>query len=178
MYFSLPVNRKELLITTITFSFVLIFIYYTITSIFALLNNRMNVVRTATADTDLADYTFIQGSSVDSQSTTTDNLAGNYTVFFNDGIMFSFDKNAKFCTEDEVIDADGKIVANSPCRGIIDVNGTKAPNQQTVCSKINGEQTKGDACVVDSPKDVYPVVFYDQGIYPATAAGKAVLYQK
>ena len=37
MYFSLPIDRKELLITTITFSFVLIFSYYAITSIFALL---------------------------------------------------------------------------------------------------------------------------------------------
>ena len=37
MYFSLPIDRKELLITTITFSFVLIFSYYTISSLFALL---------------------------------------------------------------------------------------------------------------------------------------------
>ena len=142
------------------------------TSIFALLNNRMNVVRTETGA--ITGYNYILGSAADSQDTpeATD-LANNYTVFFNDGIMFTFKKAAKNCMESNTMN-DGRPVADADCRGFIDVNGTKAPNRQTVCN----DGTSGDDCVVDSPADIYPVVFYDQGIYPATDAGKAVLYKK
>ncbi len=142
------------------------------TSIFALLNNRMNVVRTEVGG--ISEYNVILGNSVDSQTTPVAGPAdNNYTVFFNDGIMFTFDYNAKNCTEALVMNGD-KIVEDTKCRGFIDVNGTKAPNRETVCTVPES----GDACVVDSPADIYPVVFYDQGIYPATDAGKAVLYKK
>ena len=138
-------------------------------SMFALLKNRTNVVRTETGA--IEGYNFILGRSATSQdSAGNTGLADNYTVFFNDGIMFTFPKAAKNCTE--VNASDGP---SSNCYGFIDVNGTKAPNRETICS--NGENT-GNDCVVDSPADIYPVKFYDQGIYPATAAGKAVLYKK
>lgn len=140
-------------------------------SVFALLNNRTNVVRTE--DGAITGYSYILGSDVDSQSTAgTTGIASNYTVFFNDGIMFTFNKSAQNCTEGNVME-DGEPAADTDCRGFIDVNGTKAPNRQTVCSS-----GAGDNCVVDSPADIYPVVFYDQGIYPATDAGRAVLYKK
>ena len=137
-------------------------------SMFNLIKNRTNVVRTETGS--IAGYAPILGSDATSQgSTSTGALASNYTVFFNDGIMFTFPQAAKNCTE--VTAAGG---TNANCRGFVDVNGTKAPNRQTVCSG----NTAGNDCVVDSPADIYPVVFYDQGIYPATDAGKAVLYKK
>ena len=138
-------------------------------SMFALLKNRTNVVRTETGAID--GYSALLGSDATSQSTGAENVADtNYTVFFNDGIMFTFPKAAKNCTEDQ----DGlEVATDDNCRGFIDVNGTKAPNRQTTCSG-----GAGNDCVVDSPADIYPVVFYDQGIYPATAAGKAVLYKK
>lgn len=138
-------------------------------SMFNLIKNRTNVVRTETGS--IAGYAPILGSNVDSQTGgDTGALASNYTVFFNDGIMFTFPQAAQNCTEAK----DGLAVATDDnCRGFIDVNGTKAPNRQTICSA-----NQGNDCVVDSPADIYPVVFYDQGIYPATAAGKAVLYKK
>ena len=138
-------------------------------SMFALLKNRTNVVRTETGA--ISGYSALLGPTATSQSTGATNVnANNYTVFFNDGIMFTFPKAAQNCTE---VTAAAGGTRHNDCRGFIDVNGTKAPNRQTTCSDGDGND-----CVVDSPADIYPVVFYDQGIYPATAAGKAVLYKK
>ena len=143
-------------------------------SMFALLKNRTNVVRTETGTID--SYSALLGSDATSQSTGAENVADtNYTVFFNDGIMFTFPKAAQNCTEANAASLTTKGAAGGACRGFIDVNGTKAPNRQTVCVDT---ETNGNDCEVDSPADIYPVVFYDQGIYPATAAGKAVLYKK
>ena len=141
------------------------------TSIFALLNNRMNVVRTETGA--ITGYSALLGSSATTLTGDAADLSNNYTVFFNDGIMFTFKKAAYDCRESRVM-VDGEPADGTDCRGFIDVNGTKAPNRQTVCN----DDTSGDDCVVDSPADIYPVVFYDQGIYPATDAGRAVLYKK
>ena len=141
------------------------------TSIFALLNNRMNVVRTETGA--ITGYSALLGSSATTLTGDAADLSNNYTVFFNDGIMFTFNKAAYDCRESRVM-VDGEPADDTDCRGFIDVNGTKAPNRQTVCN----DDTSGDDCVVDSPADIYPVVFYDQGIYPATDAGRAVLYKK
>ena len=141
------------------------------TSIFALLNNRMNVVRTETGA--ITGYSALLGSSATTLTGDAADLSTNYTVFFNDGIMFTFKKAAYDCRESRVM-VDGEPADDTDCRGFIDVNGTKAPNRQTVCN----DDTSGDDCVVDSPADIYPVVFYDQGIYPATDAGRAVLYKK
>lgn len=141
------------------------------TSIFALLNNRMNVVRTETGA--ITGYSALLGSSATTLTGDAADLSTNYTVFFNDGIMFTFKKAAYDCRESRVM-VDGEPADGTDCRGFIDVNGTKAPNRQTVCN----DNTSGDDCVVDSPADIYPVVFYDQGIYPATDAGRAVLYKK
>ena len=141
------------------------------TSIFALLNNRMNVVRTETGA--ITGYSALLGSSATTLTGDAADLSSNYTVFFNDGIMFTFKNAAYDCRKSVVMDGD-KPADGTDCRGFIDVNGTKAPNRQTVCK----EGTSGNDCIVDSPADIYPVVFYDQGIYPATDAGKAVLYKK
>ena len=88
-------------------------------------------------------------------------------VFFNDGSMFSFEATkAKSCTEEQ------------PCYGIIDVNGLKGPNKLVECDQGN-TATESD-CTLEKkhPTDIYPVVFYDQTILPASAAAKAVLYGK
>ena len=143
-------------------------------SIYKLLDERMNIVDRK--DAAIANYSPLLGAT---STQTAANLANNYTFFFNDGVMFTFPKTAKDCTEDNVIDSTtGKIVQNTLCRGFIDVNGLKQPNRQAICNTVNGEQTKGDDCVVDTVDDIFPVVFYDQGIYPASDAGRAVLYKK
>ena len=148
-------------------------------SLFALLSNRMNTVRVETgAIENYAPRINVDAEDAPEGSGSTADLSGNYTVFFNDGIMLTFDKNAAECTAENAADVKDseKGKGGGVCRGFIDVNGTKAPNRQTACNEGTG--TDDTPCVVDSPYDIYPVVFYDQGIYPATAAGKAVLYQK
>ena len=111
-------------------------------SLYAIFNNRMNVVEAGTDKEYDATYK--------DATETTFGGANNYTLFFNDGIAFSFPADAANCTE------------ASPCRGAIDVNGEKNPNKEVT-----------DAA---SPSDIYPVIMYDQTIMPATEAAKEVLY--
>lgn len=141
-------------------------------SIFYLIDERMNTVDASNGA--IADYSPMLGAT---STQTAADLSSNYTFFFNDGVMFTFPQTAANCSEEEVMNGN-EIVEGTPCRGFIDVNGKKGPNRQAICNTVNGEQTKGDDCVVDTVDDIFPVVFYDQGIYPASDAGRAVLYKK
>ena len=141
-------------------------------SIYKLIDNKMNTVDTFNGA--IADYSPMLGAT---STQTAADLSSNYTFFFNDGVMFTFPQTAANCSKENVMNGN-KIVEGTPCRGFIDVNGKKGPNRQAICNKVNGEQTKGDDCVVDTVDDIFPVVFYDQGIYPASDAGRAVLYKK
>ena len=132
-------------------------------SLYNLFNNRMNVVKTeGTA------YTASNGNSTvkfgDSQ---------NYTLYFNDGITFTFPKDAEACTEGN------KTVKPQYCYGVIDVNGEKNPNKIVNCDGQTDPYkgpTDGKDCEVTNPTDIYPVIMYDQTVLPATVAGEAVLY--
>ncbi|MBP3923879.1 type II secretion system protein [bacterium] len=128
-------------------------------SIYAMLNKRMNVVRKETGT--ITGYTVLNGSE------TITGGAGNYSLFFNDGIMFSFDDGSANCTNDSTKTGD-------LCKGFIDVNGIKPPNKVVKCDEGDDDTN----CVVKSPTDVYPVVFYDQTIAPNSPAARAVLYSK
>lgn len=85
------------------------------------------------------------------------------------------------------------IATHSACVGYIDVNGKTLPNKEVNCSEadtteeVEGEEvttssTKLDpstACTVPSDNthmtDIFPVVFHDATVEPATNAAKAVL---
>ena len=96
----------------------------------------------------------------------------NYTLYFNDGITFSFPKTAAACTEGNATTGIGD---KAKCKGVIDVNGEKNPNKVVNCDGADWD--KGDdTCKVSNPTDIYPVVMYDQTILPATRAAEAVLY--
>ena len=131
-------------------------------TIYKIMTNRMNVVKTS--DSGLG-YT-VQTPVASSGTTTAPNGADNYTLFFNDGIVFSFPKTAQKCTKDAT-------KTGTVCKGIIDVNGQKAPNKLVKC-----DSGVGDTCQVTNPTDIYPVVFYDQTILPNSAPARAVLYAK
>ena len=77
-------------------------------------------------------------------------------MFFNDSSMFAI-----LGQESE---ANGGCTKNSPCSGVIDVNGVKGPN----------------ALVSDAtnPTDIYRVVYYDQTIKPVQEPETTVLYGK
>ena len=126
-------------------------------SLYNLFNNRMNVVKTATTGT---------GWKASNNAKIKFAQASNYTLFFNDGIVFSFKNNDGNCTEGNATTTEDK------CYGVIDVNGEKNPNKEVKCDS----GTSADTCTVSNPTDIYPVVMYDQTILPATRAGEAVLY--
>ena len=123
-----------------------------------LLKKRMNTVDDQPT-TDIVtnrSYAVTKGGNAE-----TGNLPA-YSVSTSDGIMFMFEPNAAGCTKD------------TPCRGVIDVNGVKGPNKFVTCDG-NGDAAD---CIVKSPTDVYEVTFFDQTIAPADDAAKAVLYGK
>lgn len=120
-------------------------------SLYSLFRNRMNVVSDSGT------------SNVDSWTAGNDNNAkfgdsSNYTMFFNDGISFTFAKTSAACTQ------------TSPCKGAIDINGAKNPNKVVACDSASGE------CKVTNPTDIYPVIMYDQSVLPNSNAARAVLY--
>lgn len=146
---------------------------YPSNSIAALFNSRMNIVRCepgafkgSDGKTDYA----VSGKAggIGGTAATTTGTADNITLFFNDGIMFTFPANNTACTKDDT-------KSGGPCYGFIDVNGVKAPNKFVKCDNSGAT---GDNCQSKSPTDVYPVVFYDQTILPSSVAARAVLYAK
>lgn len=140
-------------------------------------NSRMNVVRQETGVTNIKDskgnpYKVAISSAGKLQGVTGTSLeiAGtNTTLFFNDGIMFTYDPAASTnCTN-----ADG--ATPKICKGFIDVNGVKAPNRLVQCDNADATATK---CEIKNPTDVYPVMFYDQTVLPNSVPARAVLYSK
>ena len=98
-------------------------------------------------------------------------------LFMNDGITFIFDNRQYECA------AETATTDDQYCFGFIDVNGQKGPNRVVKCdndsySLADGGSKDDAVCVVSNPTDIYPVMFYDQSVVPATAAGRAVLYAK
>ena len=135
-------------------------------SIYSLLNKRMNVVRHEEATT-ITGYTPQKLKSDGSGYDGTYDLSGYNALFFNDGIMFAFNKGSKECSNDPTRTI-------NLCEGFIDVNGIKPPNKEVKCD----EGTDDSDCVVKNPTDVYPVQFYDQTIVPNSPAARSVLYSK
>ena len=137
----------------------------TAASIYNIFKNRMNVVKTIAGTTG---YTIDLGDKDKAGFKTGKiNEGSNYTLFFNDGIVFSFPQSAENCTNDATLGA------VTICKGFIDVNGEKNPNRVVKC---DGTGVTDDDCIVKNPTDVYPVVFYDQTVLPGTPAARNVLY--
>ena len=138
-----------------------------------MLTNRMNVVRTETGTfvgPDGKDYSVTVAANGGATPAPTAPSADNTTLFFNDGIMFTFNTaDAKACSKDETRGV-------KPCYGFIDVNGIKAPNREVKCDAGSGDDDSN--CIIKSPTDIYPVVFYDQTVLPSSVAARAVLYSK
>ena len=170
-------------------------------TLYTLFKNRMNVVKVAEgadfgddAEQGDADYYKIasagdatdipaaahfaagNGGQAASQDWATQGATfGDLTyMFFNDGITFIFDNAQNACA------ASTATTNDQYCFGWIDVNGQKGPNRVVQCDNetLEDEGTDDATCVVSNPTDIYPIMFYDQTIAPASAAGRAVLYAK
>ena len=175
-------------------------------TLYTLFKNRMNVVKVADTsdfpDTavngDANFYKVIAIGAADDRPDDAHFVAGNgglttmqawvtanepfgdmTYLFMNDGIAFIFDNTQYECA------AATATTPDQYCFGWIDVNGQKGPNRVVQCDTGSYVPAAGDdaseddaTCVVSNPTDIYPVMFYDQSIVPATAAGRAVLYAK
>ena len=97
----------------------------------------------------------------------------------DDGSVFTYDPSQIYCTE------------SNPCFGYIDINGPLPPNQMISCSvgedsfilnygRNADEGVLQGTCEVKPQDitDIYPVVFYDQIVKPASWAAKAVFFDK
>ena len=138
-------------------------------SLYNMFYNRMNVVKTSAGATSDEGWESSNGTTkagFGSKGTS------NYTLYFNDGITFTFPRNAGACTEGN------KITGAEFCKGVIDVNGIKNPNKMAQCDGKNApdSSTAITDCKVSNPTDIYPVIMYDQTILPNSDAARAVLY--
>ncbi len=116
------------------------------------------------------------------QSSVTLGDLGNYLVYsLADGSLFGFNKSAKACGIDP-----GEVVNNAmltsgklkDCLGFIDANGTATPNKEVTCETGTTSLTPETPCTVPSGSklgDIYPIVFHDGVVEPASNASKAVL---
>jgi len=97
-----------------------------------------------------------------------------------DGSMVLVNNAMSGCTKN----VGASTVSDSKCYGFIDVNGTTLPNRVVKCS--NGSVASGPAssagdCIVRNNAtdmgDIFPVMFHDGVVEPATAAARYVMAQ-
>ena len=99
-------------------------------------------------------------------------------LFMNDGITFIFNNKQGNCQQ---ADKGIGVATDNYCFGFVDVNGQKAPNRVVQCDtgSLKGDKGADDAtCTVSNPTDIYPIAMYNQSVIPASAAARAVLYNK
>ena len=112
-----------------------------------------------------------------------------------DGSIVAFDPNAKGCElpigkqlNATILGTDAPGTAAAPglkqCMGFIDVNGATLPNKEVTCSAPDARKDKA-SLNVDTPctvkndakhmTDVFPIVFHDATVEPASDAAKYIL---
>ncbi len=125
-----------------------------------------------------AGYTFALGN--------TPSLEAYVAYQLADGSIVAFPNDTTGCTLELGKQVTAKTLGEAPlinCIGFIDVNGTTLPNKEVTCGT---SATKGDATTkVETPctvkndakhmTDVFPVVFHDATVEPASDAAKYVL---
>ncbi len=136
---------------------------------------------TLSAQTYLGKYGNVKGANLETPyAVTTKTLnPANYLFFsFADGAFVAFNPNAKGCGVGvgQVITTDmltsGKL-AN--CLGFVDVNGPNPPNSEVSCADGDTVISVNTTCKVTngSMGDIFPVVFHDGSVEPATNASLA-----
>lgn len=111
----------------------------------------------------------------------------NYLAYsLADGTLVAFDSNAVGCElsiGNRLQQAlfSGAVGGNdlSKCTGFIDVNGVTLPNTEVSCSTGVNKVDAGSGCVVYNNAghmtDVFPVVFHDSTVEPASGAAQYIL---
>ena len=102
----------------------------------------------------------------------------NFLFFsFADGAIVAFNPNAKSCGigVGQTL-TNEKLTSNlANCIGFIDVNGTTPPNKEVQCAEGTTTISANTTCKVTngSMGDIFPVVFHDGAVEPATNASLA-----
>ena len=115
-------------------------------------------------------------------------LANMYVYSLADGSLVGVNKEAVGCSLEVGKSLGDSILTTGSlknCIGFVDVNGTALPNKEVKCAPGTGNtpvQTKLDPsapCTVTSKGseigDIFPIVFHDGTVEPASNAAKAVL---
>ncbi len=122
---------------------------------------------------------------------TRDTIPDNYTDYLvytlADGMIVAFHKDAAHCElpigrrlQQAMFSGSGVDGVNlSTCVGFVDVNGVVPPNREVNCSSGINKVDAGSNCIVDNNAnrmlDVYPIVFHDATVEPASGAALFVL---
>ncbi len=102
----------------------------------------------------------------------------NFLFFsFADGAIVAFNPNAKNCGIGVGQTLTNEKLTNNlaNCIGFIDVNGTTPPNKEVQCAEVPTIIVANKTCRVTngSMGDIFPVVFHDGAVEPATNASLA-----
>ena len=112
-------------------------------------------------------------------------LPDTYTAYLAytlaDGSIVAFSPDAKGCELAAGVRMNGDwIDKHAQCLGFIDVNGATLPNREVTCTtEANTKNTVETPCAVKNDAnhmtDVFPIVFHDATVEPASNAAKYVL---
>ena len=99
----------------------------------------------------------------------------NFLFFsFADGAIVAFNPNAKGCGigVGQTLTTEKLTNSLSNCIGFIDVNGPTPPNKEVQCAEVTTTISANTTCKVTngSMGDIFPVVFHDGAVEPATNA--------
>lgn len=137
-------------------------------------------VPSATGSMNVVPVAFAEGDDLGTFDVTTSNYLG-YTL--SDGSLIAFHKNAKGCalSEDHLLLTPEWMKAHPECIGFVDVNGETLPNKVVNCEGVDPLKLNTGRCVVKGDPshstDIYPVVFHNTTVEPATPAGAYLLSQ-
>lgn len=109
----------------------------------------------------------------------------NYLAYtLADGSIVAFNKEAKGCELPigTPLKGSDQLTSGKPlekCLGFIDVNGAGLPNKEVTCTTGTTALTPETPCAVKNDAnhmtDIFPIVFHDATVEPATNAAKYVL---
>jgi prepilin-type N-terminal cleavage/methylation domain-containing protein len=104
-----------------------------------------------------------------------------YSYTLSDGSIVGLHYSAAKCSLPTGTPLDSTwINANANCVGFIDVNGTSYPNKEVTCTNTEETALSPDIpCTVKNDgthlTDIYPIVFHDAVVEPASNAAKYIL---
>ena len=132
------------------------------------------------ANGDSKDYEWVKGEST-TEGSLANGLALEDALIYTlaDGSIVGFHKDAEGCELAIGTQMTDTVIGNmSTCVGFIDVNGVTLPNKEVNCGKAPSAAVQTPCTVKNSANqmtDVFPIIFHDATVEPASDAAKYVL---